>query len=168
MNADARPYFFFGTLMDHEVLGIVLGRDPTPLRIEPARLGGFRRLRVKGESYPTLEATAGGHVDGRLVWGLEATDIARIAFYEGEEYYQSHIEVRCADGATQVALTFATEPNMATAGDWDFEHWRSMDRPHIVAAAQAFMRHFGSVSDTSVSDRRWREARAEARRLLKV
>lgn len=166
MTTRALPYFFFGSLMDDEVLAIVLGRAPKRLRREPARLEGFCRLTVKGESYPTLRPAQGADVHGLLVWDLSTRELARIAFYEGEEYRLLDLPVRRADGSVQRALAFAADQGLETDGAWDFARWRDSEKPELLAAARAFMAHFGTVESAAVADRRWREARARALREL--
>lgn len=161
------PYFFFGTLMDDEVLGVVLGRAPQTLRAEPARLDGYRRLRVSGEAYPTLRPAAGAVCDGRLVWDLTAREVARVAFYEGEDYRLRELPVSRSDGTVQRALVFAGDQGLATEGEWDPARWRVAGKPGLLVAARAFMTHFGTVEDAGLADRRWREARRLARRRLK-
>ncbi|MSO74020.1 MAG: gamma-glutamylcyclotransferase [Alphaproteobacteria bacterium] len=156
------PYFFFGTLMDDEVLAIVLGRGLAQLHTEPARLDGFRRLRVKGESYPTLRSGSGWHVDGLLVWDLEAPELARTAFFEGEEYRPIEQTVVRGDGVVERALVFISSYGVPTEGDWDPISWHAKERSHFLVAARAFMQHFGSVRDAASADQRWRKARARA------
>ncbi len=160
------PFFFFGTLTDHDVLGVVLGHGPGQLRMEPARLGGFRCFRVKGEAYPTLRAVPNGAVEGLLVWDLSAREVARIGFYEGADYRLVELTVSLASGASQAARAFADDAGLETDGDWDVALWRNSEKPGLLVAARAFMTHFGSVEDASVADRRWREARALAQRRL--
>jgi hypothetical protein len=166
MRRSDLPYFFFGTLMDDEVLAVVLGREPRGLRTEPASLSGFRRLTVKGESYPTLRPDPEAGFRGLLVWDLSAHEVARVAFYEGEEYRLRDLSVTRADGTAQRALAFAADQGLATEGEWEPTRWRDTERPWLLAAARAFMAHFGTLEDASFADRRWRAARTLARRGL--
>lgn len=164
MTPSARPYFFFGTLMDADVLAIVLDRELAPARAESAQLDGFKRLRVRGENYPTLRPMAGARLDGLLVWQLSPRDVARVAFFEGEDYRLVELAVRRADGAAQKALAFAGDAGLETDGEWDPARWRLEEKPGLLIAARAFMSHFGAVANSATTDRRWREARALARR----
>ncbi len=65
-------YFFYGTLMDPDVVARVAGghRGPTPL--EPADAEGFARVYVAGVSYPMLVPRPGGRVEGRLARGVDS------------------------------------------------------------------------------------------------
>ena len=47
-------YFFYGTLMDRDVLNIVSGLNLAPARLRPARLPGYRRVRVQDVQYPAV------------------------------------------------------------------------------------------------------------------
>ncbi len=166
MRTSDLPYFFFGTLMDEDVLALVLGRIPPDLRSEPARLDGYRRLRVKGESYPTLRPAADARVDGLLVRDLSQREVNRVAFYEGEEYRLLNLPVTRPDGVSEPALIFAADHGLETDGEWDLARWRETEKPGLLIAARAFMEHFGAVESAATADRRWREARALARRAI--
>ena len=78
--------FFYGSLMDRELLALVIGRATDGLSIEAATLHGFDRRRVRDESFPILVPHTGGRVEGVLVTDLTAADIARLQFYEGSDY----------------------------------------------------------------------------------
>lgn len=163
MTVFGPPYFFFGTLTDAEVLSVVIGRAAMELRAAPARLDGYRRLRVKGESYPTLRpAPKGASVEGLVIWDLTPAEISRIIFYEGEEYRVREQTVTLADGTAQKVQVFFDDLGLETEGEWDLTQWRATEQPALVRATRAFMSHFGTIADAAVSDRRWREARARA------
>ncbi len=104
--------FVYGTLLDPELLRRILGRDIRRLRMRPASAGGVRKMRVKGRAYPTLRPDAGATVDGRLVEGLTAGDMARLGRYEGPEYRLVDLDVRLGDGATRRTRAYATRPGV--------------------------------------------------------
>lgn len=79
------PYFFFGTLMDPDVLSLVLGRDPGPLSTV-ATLSGFARVRVEGEPYPALVEAPDGQVEGLLLRDYVPEDDQRIRFFEDFDF----------------------------------------------------------------------------------
>jgi Gamma-glutamyl cyclotransferase, AIG2-like len=47
-------FFFYGTLLDRDVMALVLGRRLPPAAYAAAVLRGHARRRAKGASYPTL------------------------------------------------------------------------------------------------------------------
>lgn len=48
-------YFFYGTLMDPDVVARIAGGHRGPPPLEPAYAEGFARVYVAGVSYPILE-----------------------------------------------------------------------------------------------------------------
>ena len=75
---------------------VVAGR----YRSLPARLRGFRRLRVRGEDYPALERVPGAApadgsaaVDGVLYLDVAATDLAALDRFEGADYRRIEVAV---------------------------------------------------------------------------
>lgn len=65
--AGRQPLFFFGTLMDLDVLTYLLERPVDVADLRPATIQGFRRARATGASYPVLVPEPGSRVDGRLL-----------------------------------------------------------------------------------------------------
>ena len=47
-------FFFYGTLMDRDVLACVLARPVIAAALKPATLRGWRRCSVRGASYPVV------------------------------------------------------------------------------------------------------------------
>lgn len=152
------PYFFFGTLMDPDVLAIVLGRAAASIEHEAARLDGYRRHRVFGESYPILRPAPDTAVDGLLVPSLSPGEAARVAFYEGEEYRPVPLTVVSASGPRD-ALVFVDDGGLSTDGEWDFERWRREEKAALLAAAHAFMSRFGKIDGRDSADAEWRAAK---------
>ena len=69
--------FFFGSLMDADLLRLVLDREIEEIEHAAAEILGYERRRAKNESFPIIVPTPGGRVEGRLVTGLTAADVAR-------------------------------------------------------------------------------------------
>ena len=72
-------FFFYGTLLDHDVTALVLGRRLPPAAFMPASLPGHARRRVKSATYPIVVRDPRGEVPGAIVGGLSARDVARLA-----------------------------------------------------------------------------------------
>jgi len=127
--AAGAPMFFFGTLMDSDVLALVLGHALDTVRIEPAFVRGVRRVHVAGRSYPMLRPHPGGRVEGHLVGGLSADDLARLAYYEGWEYDVGTIAVIDAAGRTVIAGFYVCPPHIqADARVWRLDRWQSVHK----------------------------------------
>ncbi|MGH6887228.1 MAG: gamma-glutamylcyclotransferase family protein, partial [Geminicoccales bacterium] len=79
-------FFFFGTLMDRDVLEIVLGRPVGEDELAPARLRGYRRVRTATRPYPMLKPDPDGVVEGMLLIEASRRDEVRILHFEDQEY----------------------------------------------------------------------------------
>lgn len=115
--------FFYGTLMDRDVLGGVVGRPFARDRLKPAILAGWRRARALGQPYPIVLADPAGAVQGVVVNRLGTGDVARLCRYEGDGYDLVPTDVS-QDGRTRRVHFF--RPGAAFKPDsrpWDFEEW---------------------------------------------
>jgi gamma-glutamylcyclotransferase (GGCT)/AIG2-like uncharacterized protein YtfP len=135
------PLFFFGTLMDPDVLGLVIGRPVARAALEPARLEGFRRLRVEGASYPMLVADPEGVVEGRLWREASAADRARLDTYEGEGYERVPLEVETTTGERLLAEVYLVRPGRLrpSAEPWDLASWQARFKRHYLAQGEALV-----------------------------
>ncbi len=118
-------YFFYGTLMDGDVLARVVGQPVPPARMDAAVVEGYRRLYVAGAWYPMLVPEPGGRVEGRLVSGIDAAAAARIANFESDAYELEALPVRAARRGPVRALAFMARPGVAASPEeWDLASWR--------------------------------------------
>ena len=149
-------WFFFGSLMDREILEIVLDRKIDPHAFEIAFLTGYDRRRVFGESYPGLQVKAGEVVDGVIAELSAPEDEARILFFEATHYRLADVRVRTMNDKTVDARTcldagaidFEDRP-------WDFEIWRATEeRERLVEITRRFMAKFGALSEDQ-ADAEW-------------
>lgn len=117
-------YFFYGTLMDEDVLARVAKRRFAPGESEAAWLDGFRCRFVEGAWYPMLVADADGRVRGRLVRDIAPAEAERIHYFEGDEYEPQTLPVTTRRG-TVTATTFMAKPTLkASEEPWDLTRWR--------------------------------------------
>jgi hypothetical protein len=84
-------YFFYGTLMDDDVLGAVIGRRPLPACRATARLRGYRRVFKRWATYPVLIEEPGASVDGVLVHGISRREAVRLDRFEGALYREAEV-----------------------------------------------------------------------------
>lgn len=156
-------YFFYGTLMDRELLAVVLGRMPPSHAFEPAQLDGYARYCIRDEAFPTLVPETGALADGLLVHDLTPQDAARIAWYETDDYEIRESAVRRSDGSEILARCCLPRAEAAHDGrPWSFDAWRRRDRELALLLARDWMGQFG-VADF---DRAERSYQARKRRLL--
>ncbi|MFQ5784460.1 MAG: gamma-glutamylcyclotransferase family protein [Alphaproteobacteria bacterium] len=157
-------HFFFGTLRDRELLEIVLGRAVADEDMTPATLPDHALKRVVEEGYPALVPRPGGSVEGVLVRGLDAGDIARLEWFEGKEYVPAVVEVRRAGGGragderAAALIQTPTDALEIADADWHFARWRGKEKARVVSLTRGHMALFGKVGiDEAI--RRWDEAR---------
>jgi len=127
-------FFFYGTLLDRDVAALVLGRRLPPGAFVPAVLPGHARWQVKGGTYPIAVRDPCREVEGAVVSGLSARDVARLAAYEGPGYRISLLKVRVA-GSLIAASMF--EPLMTrlqpTRRLWHLAVWQRRDKRLYIA-----------------------------------
>ena len=152
-------FFFFGTLMDRQVLAIVIGRAVDDLRIEAATIHGFACRRVRDESFPILVPLSGGRVEGVLVTNLTQPDIARLQFYEGYEYVLVALPVECGGKQLSAEVLLPTDRLEAEETPWDFDSWVESERDLFLAMAEERMSQYGSIS-ISENDALWPQKKA--------
>jgi gamma-glutamylcyclotransferase (GGCT)/AIG2-like uncharacterized protein YtfP len=103
--------FVYGTLLDRARRARLVGRDITGV---PARLAGWRRVRLPGTPYPTLRRAFRAGVAG-VVIDVDAPALRRLAAYEGGRYRLARIAVSTARGNT---AAFAWIADAAGRRDW--------------------------------------------------
>ncbi|MFZ5789326.1 MAG: gamma-glutamylcyclotransferase family protein [Pseudomonadota bacterium] len=153
--------FFFGSLMDGDLLRLVLDREIDDIEHAAAEILGYERRRAKNESFPIIVPTPGGRVEGRLVTGLTATDVARIQWYESDDYALKPCLVKVGELRREAHVFLATESLEDEGVAWDFEHWVRIEKPMCLTLAREIMSHFGKISGAELV-RRWPDMKARA------
>lgn len=152
--------FFFGSLMDPDVLDIVTGRRNAHTHLKAARLHGYARVCVAGESYPALKPHPGACVEGRMAEGLRERDLARILFFENEEFDFTLCRVELDCGRRVDAHVFLSAEHLdLEERPWDFERWAAVEKPAFLALAREWMEGFGAL-DFQELDLRWKLSQA--------
>jgi hypothetical protein len=161
-------FFFYGSLMDRELLSLVIGRTTDELRMEAATIHDFVCRRALNESFPILVPDPGGRVEGKFVTGLTAADIARLKFYEASDYEDSEyvltaLSVECRGELLPAQVFFPTVHIAADETFWNFETWAAAERPLFMAMAEERMSRYGSIS-TAENNALWPQMKAEVER----
>lgn len=125
--------FFYGTLMDRDVLGLVVGRPFAQDGLEPATLPGWRRARALGQPYPIVLADPSGAVEGVVVSRLGPDDTARLCRYEGDGYDLVPTEVMQAGRTRQVHFFRPGAAFEADPRPWDFAAWVAEEKAAFLA-----------------------------------
>lgn len=165
------PLFVFGSLLDEDILGIVLGRNASArLEREPAVVRGYQRRRVCGEPFPMLIPHAeDGSVDGTLLHGLDGHAWARLRFYEGPGYALHPVMVdagRERRRRSRARVFLSTERLRDSGHGWDLDHWQRTEKPLAVLLAQDLMALYGSTGPDGPPDDVWDEIKTRCRARL--
>jgi len=149
------PMFFFGTLMDPDVLSLVLGHPLDRLNITPGWVRGRQRFHVAGRAYPMLVPHPGGRVEGHLVGGLDPLDRARLRYYEGWEYEVGPIEVTDPSGQAVMAEMYVCSPDIeADRRPWRLDLWQSVHKAGTLPRLRRLMAGFDPSAAAEGSNRR--------------
>lgn len=128
-------FFFYGTLMDRDILRLVLGLVVPEESLRPAVLDGYRRYRVRGRGYPMLVPVRGGRVAGLIAEGLDETAAARLIWYESDDFAMRRARPRFPGGGSAVAWVFVPRPGgrMQIGGAWRLAGWRRSKKSRVLA-----------------------------------
>jgi hypothetical protein len=126
-------FFFYGTLLDADVMALVIGRRLPPHCYVAATLPGHARRRAKGASYPIVLSDPHANVEGAVVGGLSAQDVARLAAFEGPRYRVASRKVRINERIAWVSVFEPVEQRFEpVAGRWDLAVWQRRDKRRFV------------------------------------
>lgn len=149
-------WFFFGSLLDCDVLELVLDRPADTLDRQPATLHGYTRVQVSHESFPALRAQPGAAVQGAVFAGLTEEDARRICFYEGTEFSLETCIVETADAGRVEALVFIfNDLRRLLEHGWELDDWQDQHKTAYLPLARAWMDGYGH-EDFATLEARWR------------
>jgi Gamma-glutamyl cyclotransferase, AIG2-like len=133
-------YFFFGTLMDREVLATVLDRPIAADELSRAWLHGYQRVRAANTSYPILVPAPGVVVGGVVFQPKDDRDDVRIRHFEDGEYAERWLSVHLAGGGRLASrVFFALEVLEATDEAWDLAAWASAHKAAFLDQCREWM-----------------------------
>jgi len=144
--------FFYGSLRDHELTEVVLGRKVEQAAVLPASAYGYATRRVLREAYPILVEAPGRQAEGVVLVDLSDADLDRLSFFEEAEYGLVPISVMTDAGPRDALYFQGTTKLDETDADWDYQHWRREDRAVAVEAARELMVHFGRTPVERIDD----------------
>lgn len=148
-------FFFYGTLMDPEVCRIVLGGQAEAMRVEPAVLPGYARVRARAADYPVLVRRSGGQVRGQLVTGLDKAALLPIAHFEGPDYEPRRALTVDGGSRRQVAWIFLGSGScLVSAEPWDLRRWQQGGKARLLPHLRRWMAEPGATTLGS-ADVRW-------------
>lgn len=152
--------FFYGTLMDPDLLAVVIGRAVPEGDREPAALAGYRRVRVRGASFPALVPAPSERIEGVTIGRLSAQEVGRARFFEGEEYALESVRITLRGPEREVpARAFLRTAALEVLdAAWSFADWRaSPTRRRDLALTRKWMALYGRYApDDPALDAIWR------------
>jgi hypothetical protein len=134
-------FFFYGTLMDRDVLARVLARPVRDDELVPAILSGFRRVGSPGVVYPRLVPDQAARVCGLALAAPAPHDLVRLHWFEDGEYAATSAQIRLVDGRIVAAGYFSAFDGVlpADARDWCPMTWTTRDKPSYLARCDGWM-----------------------------
>jgi hypothetical protein len=154
-------FFFYGSLMDLELLEAVLDRAAPDLTFTSGWLTGYAAEVADGYTFPTLAERRRNRVDGVVTRGLSREDVARIAYFEDTEYAPAVLDIATAEGDIAAHVLMATAALKSTGEPWRFDHWRKHHKPALLAVTRKIMReHYGRTPLAEI-DAVWHRLKAE-------
>lgn len=140
-------YFFFGTLMDRDVLQLVLEREVPSGALAPARLDGYRRVRILRDSFPILVEHPGASVDGLVFTSAGPEDDARILFFEDYDYDLAPCLAVLRTGQTVEAMFCGAEDGVLASDEpWDLPRWAIRHKTGFLELSRIYMGCYGRLT----------------------
>ena len=134
-------YFFFGTLMDRDVLATVLDRPIVRGELGRAWLHDYQRVRAATASYPALVPAAGVIVGGVLFHPRSTREDVRIRHFEDEEYLERWLYALVPGGnRLPVRVFFSLEVLGHTDEPWDLATWARQHKATFLEQCRVWMR----------------------------
>jgi hypothetical protein len=133
-------YFFFGTLMDCDVLAAVLDRPVAGDELHRAWLHGYRRVRAATACYPILVSAPGLVVGGVLFHPRGTRDDVRIRHFEDGEYVERWLIAQLPGGRRQPArVFFSLEVLGCSDHPWTLAAWTRHHKPTFLDRCREWM-----------------------------
>ncbi|WP_191060216.1 gamma-glutamylcyclotransferase family protein [Geminicoccus harenae] len=134
-------FFFYGTLMDRDVLAHVVDREVADDELFPAILHGVRRVAVPGFTYPRLVDAPGHLAAGLALHRPSPRDLVRLHWFEEGEYGAATARIQLLDGRNVPASYFSAFDSILPAGssDWCPLTWRRDHKASCLAQCPEWM-----------------------------
>jgi hypothetical protein len=149
--------------MDRDVLELVLDRPVGADALAPARLPGYRRMRILNDSFPVLVPDHAAEVHGVVFTTASVHEDARILFFEDYDYDLAPCLPVLPDGNT-VQATFCGAEDGVQASDehWDWQRWAARHKTGFLELSRIYMACYGRLSPDE-AETVWIEARERLR-----
>jgi hypothetical protein len=161
-------FFFYGSLMDRDLLEVVLGGRLDHLAFAPGWLDGYAARVAAGYTFPTLVRAPGARVDGILTSGFAAHELDRIAYFEDSEYAPVVHEVMTSEAKVRAHVYLGAPTLGSTEQPWDFKSWRRRDKPLLLAVTRKVMTEHYGITPFHEIDAVWHRLKKEIEAEMKA
>jgi len=160
----ANNLFFYGSLRDNDLLELVVDHSSKQMKLTPAYAQDHRAISLLGESYPILIASEGDTAEGLLATNISGEDVARLSYFEDDDYVLSPITITTDEGEVEAQVFLGTERIHGVLIDWSFESFQENDKNLLMECSREHMGYFGKLPALDI-EAKWAsiKARAEAR-----
>ncbi|XP_078443066.1 AIG2-like (avirulence induced gene) family protein [Wolffia australiana] len=144
--------FVYGTLLESEVVRILLNRNPSS---SPAVLRDYRRFSVNGCSYPAIIPEKNKKVEGKVLFGITDPDLRVLDAFEDFEYDRSVVEVSLMDQnqprmLQSFAYVWSQKDDPRLEGEWDFDEWRKKYVEEYLKSVKEFREEYDASGSNGV------------------
>jgi len=128
-------FFFYGTLMDRDVVARVLARPVIREALKPAVLRRWRRTCVRGASYPVVLRDKASEVDGVTLDGISKLESERLSAYEGPRYSLIQTFAALPAQGPRAVFLFVPRPGTfrTTGEEWSLAVWQEKHKTKFLA-----------------------------------
>jgi len=129
-------FFFYGTLMDRDLLSAVMGRRVWPRVLAPAVLRGYRRRNVQGASYPIVQRQRDASIRGVILDRVGTVEQARLSAYEGDGYELALALAELPRRRCRRVFLFVPRRGAYVVSNrpWTFASWRRRHKRSVLIA----------------------------------
>lgn len=126
-------FFFYGTLIDPDVRAAVLGKLTENETVVRAELPDWRRVGLRGRSYPVIVPASGATVEGvaaSFAPGAAARVTGLLTSFEGTEYRMASVTLLSGQTASVFVGSRHCHP---TGREWSFSNWERRHKRAFLA-----------------------------------
>lgn len=141
--------------MDPELLQVVSRQPIDSLILEPASVSNHARRWVLDDLYPVLVPEQGTDTLGLIIRGLSEEAMARIVFFEGEEFMLQPIVVRTQNGVSEQVQYFDdNQRKLISESEWVLSDWQRTTKAETMKRVERYMQCYGRMT-AAEADRYW-------------
>ena len=147
LSTPGLPFFFFGTLMDQDVLSRVVARPVDDAELGAAWLWGYRRHAARNAPYPVLRPHPACHVKGHLFQPRSADERARVDHFEADEYAPELLRVQHGTRMVTVNCYLDLDDVFDVVDeDWSLHWFQSVEKPRYLRACDGWMADYAALA----------------------